>query len=113
MTKIHNFNSVFIEFVKDIHKVFPDDPDIKAVLVSSSRVIQLRPYLIAKIFADNLGRYDKYICDKDIHFLFNHKFNDPILAALIDKLKIYWSVLNEENKETLWVYFNTMMYFVK
>ena len=109
MSKIQQFNTVFIEFVNDIHKVFHDDPDIKGVLASSLVIIRLRPYLIAKMFADNLGRYEQHICEKDIHFLFTHNFKDPTLAALINKLKIYWSVLDEHNKETMWIYFNTMV----
>jgi hypothetical protein len=113
MTKIRQFNTVFIEFVRDIHKVFPDDPEIKSVLTSSSLMIKMRPYLIANMFADNLGRYEHYIYNKDVHFLFTHDFQDPTLAALINKLKIYWSVLDDDNKEILWIYMNTMMVLVK
>lgn len=109
MTYIYQFNTVFIEFVNDIHNVFHEDPDIKKVLAWSLLMIRLRPYFIAKMFADNLGKYEKYICEKDIHFLFTHDFKDPTLAALINKLKIYWSVLDEHNKEMMWIYFNTMV----
>lgn len=107
------FNTVFIDFLRDLNRVFPNDIEIRQSLFSAKVSININPYYFSQIFAENLLEYEGHICNRDEVFLFGHTFCDPHFCALIDKIKTYWLVLSEENKATMWRYLDVLLFLVK
>jgi len=104
------FNEHFIQFVMDIHKVFPKDDDILYSLNALKEIRKINPRLIMMIFTDYVVKNYKdklmagnidYFLDKDysddIKYMKNansivekiNKLRDPIRKMNdVDKLKI-------------------------
>ena len=104
------FNDHFIQFVMDIHKVFPKDDDILYSLNALKEIRKINPRLIMMIFTDHVVKNYKdklmsgnidYFLDKDysddIKYMKNansivekiNKLRDPIRKMNdVDKLKI-------------------------
>jgi hypothetical protein len=113
MPDIKNFNKIFIEFMEDIYRVFPNDEDIKNAFEKSKLIIKARPNIIYKIFLENIIQHESKINNKNEQFIFQTNFSEPILTLLLDKLRLYWVVLIPDNKDILWKYLNVMIYLIK
>lgn len=121
MPELHElFNNKLNEFLKQLINTFPDDPDFK-LFQTSVRVIRLanekKPL---ELF--NLGLTDDYknnIRNKNEEFFLNNDYkdvlnnnevnNNDVNNKLINKLKGYWSNLDEDNKKIVWDYFTILL----
>ena len=121
------FNNKLDEFIKELIKTFPQDPDFK-LFQASSRVLKLanekKPL---ELFNTGLtDEYKKNIREKNEDFFLNNDYSDVlnneklkqqpefnndenVNNKLINKLKGYWSELSEENQEIVWQYFTILL----
>lgn len=121
------FNNKLDEFIKELIKTFPQDPDFK-LFQASTRVIKLasekKPL---ELF--NTGLTDDYkenIREKNEDFFLNNDYSDVlnneklkqqsdlnndenVNNKLISKLKDYWKELSEENQNIVWQYFTVLL----
>ena len=124
------FNNKLDEFIKELIKTFPQDPDFK-LFQASSRVLKLanekKPL---ELFNTGLtDEYKKNIREKNEDFFLNNDYSDVLNNEklkqqpqfnnddnmnnkLINKLKGYWSELSEENKEIVWKYFKILVLLI-
>ena len=82
------FNDHFLEFVNDIERVFPDDPDILTSKNSFLAARKANPKLIVKIWKLYVvAKYRKEIESGNIEFFVNKDYrNDVSVSPYSDKI---------------------------
>jgi hypothetical protein len=82
------FNDHFEEFVNDVHRVFPDDPDILTAKNSFLAARKANPKLIVKIWKLYVvSKYRAEIESGNIEFFINKDYkNDVSISPYSDKI---------------------------
>jgi hypothetical protein len=76
------FNDHFIEFVNDVHCVFPDDADILATKNALTAIRKANPKMIVKIWnAFIVSKYKSEIESGNIEFFVNKDYSQDISAT--------------------------------
>ena len=102
------FNKHFIEFIIDIERVFPDDPDIMSTRKTISKSLMLIPRALIKMFNEHFVKlYSTQIENGDISFFIEndyrkqhgYKENDQVWALdKIESLRQPVKNMSEEDK---------------
>ena len=118
------FNKKLQELLSDLIVVFPDDKDFK-LFKNSVRLITLadvkKPLQMFKLSLTD--EYKKNIEERNTDFFLNNDYSDvlnndiikqtmnddDVNKKLINKLKGYWKDLNDNNRDTIWTYFNILL----
>lgn len=114
MNYVEKFNQIFLEFLQDLVYVFPSDTDLRGYLLAIKAGLLLRKEIVCSVFHKHLLIYEDQVLRKDESFFLEKDFsefhsNKVDVRQLVHKLKGYWDVLTEDNKETLWRYFKVLM----
>jgi hypothetical protein len=82
------FNDHFVEFINDVHNVFPEDTDILTAKNALLAVRKANPKMIVKIWnAFIVGKYKGEIESGNLDFFINKDYsNDVSTAANSDKI---------------------------
>lgn len=82
------FNDHFIEFVNDVHCVFPNDADILATKNALTTIRKMNPKMIVKIWNSFIvSKYKNEIEQGNIDFFINKDYsNDVSLTSNSDKI---------------------------
>jgi len=76
------FNDHFVDFVTDIHNVFPDDVDVLTAKNSLLTIRKLNPKMIVKIWNTFIvGKYKKEIEDGDLSFFIDKDYTDDVSSV--------------------------------
>jgi len=76
------FNDHFIDFVNDVQRVFPDDPDILSAKHGLTTIRKMNPKLIVKIWKTYIvAKYDVEIESGNIEFFINKDYSADLSAA--------------------------------
>lgn len=76
------FNDHFIEFVNDVHCVFPDDADILATKNALTAIRKANPKMIVKIWNTFIvSKYKSEITAGNIEFFVNKDYSNDISAT--------------------------------
>jgi DNA polymerase/3'-5' exonuclease PolX len=76
------FNDHFVDFVTDIHNVFPDDVDVLTAKNSLLTIRKLNPKMIVKIWNTFIvSKYKKEIEAGDLTFFINKDYADDVSSA--------------------------------
>ena len=76
------FNDHFVDFVTDIHNVFPDDVDVLTAKNSLLTIRKVNPKIIVKIWNTFIvGKYKKEIEEGDLSFFINKDYADDVSSA--------------------------------
>jgi hypothetical protein len=118
------FNKKLQELLSDLIVVFPDDKDFK-LFKNSIRLITLadikKPLQMFKLsltdeYKKNIEeRNTDFFLDNDYRDVLNNDIikqsmnDDDVNKKLINKLKGYWKDLNDNNRDTIWNYFNILL----
>jgi len=118
MDYITKFNATFNEFLDEMITVFPDDVDFRMYKLAMSAGVSMNNTLIINIFNQSIVTvYGDQILAKDEQFFLNNKYEDivgnPEYNALINKIKKYWTIINEDNKNAIWKYFRVLILLCK
>ena len=123
MPELHElFNNKLTEFLKELISTFPEDPDFK-LFQASVRVIKLanekKPLELFNSgltpeYKENIrSRNEKFFLDNDYSDVLSNpnltNTDDDVNNKLINKLKGYWSKLDEDNKNIVWQYFTILL----
>ena len=118
------FNKKLQELLNDLIVVFPDDKDFK-LFKNSVRLITLadvkKPLQMFKLSLTD--EYKKNIEETNTEFILKNDYSDvlnndiikqtmnddDVNKKLINKLKGYWKDLNDNNRDTIWTYFNILL----
>jgi hypothetical protein len=76
------FNDHFVDFVTDIHNVFPDDVDVLTAKNSLLTIRKLNPKMIVKIWNTFIvGKYKKEIEEGDLSFFIDKDYADDVSSV--------------------------------
>jgi hypothetical protein len=119
-TLLTAFNDHFMEFVNDIHEVFPDDVDILSAKNSFSMVRKMNPKLLIKSW-DSLvvGKYQSAIEAGDLSFFMNKDYtrdlqdvpNNPNaerIVSAIDRLRTPIKSMSADNQAKIIKYIQNL-----
>lgn len=122
------FNNKLTNFIDDLIIVFPNDNDFKLFKNTINLVKLANNKLLLKYFKlgvneefqnNILNKNEKFFLDNNYRsVLDNSKIStvinkDNVNDKLIEKLKEYWTQLNDDNIETVWNYFNILLQLSK
>jgi hypothetical protein len=119
-TLLTAFNDHFMEFVNDIHEVFPDDVDILSAKNSFSMVRKMNPKILIKSW-DSLvvGKYQSAIEAGDLSFFMNKDYtrdlqdvpNNPNaerIVSAIDRLRTPIKSMSADNQAKIIKYIQNL-----
>lgn len=119
-TLLTAFNDHFMEFVNDIHEVFPNDVDILSAKNSFSMIRKLNPKLLIKSW-DSLvvGKYQSAIESGDLSFFMNKDYtrdlhdvpNNPNaerIETAIDRLRTPIKSMSSDNQAKIMKYIQNL-----
>jgi len=119
-TLITAFNDHFMEFVNDIHEVFPNDVDILSAKNSFSMIRKMNPKLLIKSW-DSLvvGKYQSAIESGDLSFFMNKDYthdlqdvpNNPNaerITSAIDRLRTPIKSMSPDNQAKIMKYIQNL-----
>lgn len=119
-TLLTAFNDHFMEFVNDIHEVFPDDVDILSAKNSFSMVRKMNPKLLIKSW-DSLvvGKYQSAIEAGDLSFFMNKDYTHDLQAvpnnpnaerivSAIDRLRMPIKSMSSDNQAKIMKYIQNL-----
>jgi len=101
------FFSTLGDVVDNLIDMFPDDTDFRTFKTFISMIQKANPSIVINTFYAELSKFETYIDSKDEKFLLEYKANDYGAegADIFEKVKSYWSVLDDQTKDSLWQYF--------
>ena len=114
------FNEHFIQFVVDIHKVFPEDDDILYSLNALKEIRKINPRLIMMIFTDHVVKNYKdklmagnidYFLDKDYSDDIKYMKNVNSIVEKINKLRDPIRKMNDGDKLKILKYLQNLIKF--
>ena len=95
------FNDHFVDFISDIHNVFPEDADVLSAKNSLLAIRKANPKMIVKIWnAFIVGKYKEQIEAGDLSFFMNKDYSaDVVNAQNSDKIMEAINRLREPIKQ--------------
>jgi hypothetical protein len=111
MDFLGKFNRTFKEFINDLIKSFPNDPDFKMYKMAISTAMIMNESLVIGVFKEKvMDRYSEKILAKDDAFFMDNNYNElqgefSEASAIIQKLKGYWSGMSPDDRDVVWRYF--------
>ena len=119
-TLLTAFNDHFMEFVNDIHEVFPDDVDILSAKNSFSMVRKMNPKLLIKSW-DSLvvGKYQSAIEAGDLSFFMDKDYTSDLkdvpnnpnaerIVSAIDRLRTPIKSMSLDNQAKIIKYIQNL-----
>ena len=119
-TLITAFNDHFMEFVNDIHEVFPNDVDILSAKNSFSMIRKMNPKLLIKSW-DSLvvGKYQSAIESGDLSFFMNKDYTNDLndvpnnpnaerITSAIDRLRAPIKTMSPDNQAKIMKYIQNL-----
>lgn len=111
------FNDHFIDFINDVHLVFPEDADILSAKNSLSLIRKANPKMIVKIWnAFIVGKYKGEIEAGNLDFFINKDYSQDVSNAAnsdkimesIDRLRAPIKNMSEENQAKVMKYIQNL-----
>jgi hypothetical protein len=111
------FNDHFIEFVNDVHCVFPDDADILATKNALTTIRKLNPKMIVKIWNSFIvSKYKSEIEAGNIEFFINKDYSQDVsvtsnsdkIMESIDRLREPIKNMSLENQAKVMKYIQNL-----
>jgi hypothetical protein len=102
------FNDHFVEFVSDIHSVFPDDTDVLAAKNALIAIRKANPKMIIKIWnVFIVGKYKNEIESGNLDFFINKDYSNDVsntgdptkITESIDRLRAPIKLMGKDNQE--------------
>jgi hypothetical protein len=111
------FNEHFIEFLNDVHNVFPKDPDILTAKNALTIIRKANPKMIVKIWKTFIAdKYRVQIEANDITFFLSKDYSSDVLKAQnsdkimesIDRLREPIKNMGQENQAKVMKYIQNL-----
>jgi hypothetical protein len=112
------FYNQFSDFLGQLAKLFPEDPDFPAYRTALLLFQKTNPVLVIKTVHEHVTPYEETIRAKNVDFFLKHDYsghieNDDALEQVIQKLKGYWSEMSDTDQEAVWSYITLLLDLAK
>ena len=111
------FNNHFVEFLEDVHTIFPEDKQIKTAKSALLMLKKANPSAIVKIWKIHItGKYREEILNGDISFFLNKDYSDDLqgnnnqntIMESINRLRDPIRNMGEENQKKAMKYIQNL-----
>jgi hypothetical protein len=120
MDYLEKFNQSFREFMEDLQRVIPEeDAEFRMYQLAIQAAMMLQPRTVSNIFHDKVvAPYGDHLLARDESFFLSHTYDEVKgehveAAAVIDRVKKYWTIISQEDKEVVWKYFRVLILLSK
>lgn len=112
------FYNQFADFLTQLAKTFPEDPDFLAYKTGLLLFQKTNPVLVIKTVHEHVIPYEETLRAKNVDFFLKHDYsdhidNDDAMAQVIQKLKGYWGDMSETNQDVVWKYITLLLDLAK
>ena len=116
-TYLTAFNNLIFKFTDDLIETFPEENDFKVYKRALTILKAANAKKMCVIFKNYSYIYKEKILSKDESFLLANEYSEikqanedeNTVEQVINKLKLYWKELSDENKQKIWKYLETLI----
>lgn len=119
MNYLDKFNQTFTDFVNDLCIAYPNDGEFRMCKAVLGTALSVNENLVHGFFMTRIiPKFEQQILDRDDDF-FKQKDYSQYAASiagagtLIDKLKVVWVEMADDNKDAVWRYLKVLMALAK
>ena len=117
MSNTKKFNLTINNLIDDILLVFPDYQHLKSFKEKYNLLIKYNPKKPLAYFKDTVYNYKDKIINKEEDYFIKKEYNTDLekigdnewYLDQVLNIKELWVKLSNENKETIWTYFNILI----
>ncbi len=117
MSNTKKFNLTINNLIDDILLVFPDYQHLKSFKEKYNLLIKYNPKKPLGYFKDTVYNYKDKIINKEEDYFIKKEYNTDLenigdnewYLDQVLNIKELWVKLSDENKETIWTYFNILI----
>jgi hypothetical protein len=116
-TYLTAFNNLIFKFTDDLIETFPEENDFKVYKRALTILKTANAKKMCAVFKSYSFIYRVKILSKDETFFLDNEYSeikdanqdDNTVEQVINKLKLYWKELSDENKLKIWKYLETLI----
>lgn len=117
MSVLKAFNNHFIDFLEDVHRVFPEDRDIKKAKTALEMLRKANPRLIIQIWRAHIAdKYASEIAGGDLEFFLSKDYSADVTGAdnageimgAVDRLRGPIRNMGEDNQQKAMKYIQNL-----
>ena len=122
MSNTKKFNLTINNLIDDLLLVFPDFGNLKLFKEKINLLIKYNPKVTLEYFKNTVYPFHEKIKSKDEDFFLKKSYDNDITVLETDKqwaldevlnIKCLWKQIKDENKETIWTYFNILIKIIE
>lgn len=118
MDYLEKFNNTFNEFIDDLIVLFPKDADLRMYKNMLLAALCVNDKVLIGVFKESVVEtYGTQLLAKDETFFLNHDYSEftsnEEYNAIINKIRLYWTNMNDDNKNIIWKYFKVLILLSK
>lgn len=122
MSNTKKFNLTINNLIDDLLLVFPDFNNLKVFKEKINLLIKYNPKLTLEYFKTTVYPFHEKIKSKDEDFFLKKSYDNDITVLETDKewaldevlnIKMLWKQITDNNKETIWTYFNILIKIIE
>jgi hypothetical protein len=115
-TYLTAFNNLVIKFNDDLIMTFPEENDFKVYKRGLMMLNMANAKKICSLYKNYMILYRKKIEEHDESFFLENNYTEIVnntksegVEGIIQKLKNYWNILSDANKEKIWEYLSSLI----
>ena len=99
-------------FIRDLRHLYPEDKIFSVAEYSVKMYALSNPKELVQTFKEYLEKYRNEIKNKDESFFLTTDYdfnNSSYTDNIINQLRTKWTVLDKENKKSIWLYLKVLL----
>lgn len=117
-TILSAFNNTLDKFIHELIRSFPAEKKFVVFKNAIKLVQKVNPRKVLILFIEYISPYKDKLLQRDEEFFLNNNYINIINKTnaskenawvLIDKIKVYWKDINQQNKDIIWDYFKVLI----
>lgn len=114
MSYLSAFNQQLVNFIEELHNLFPKDNEISLALNTVYLLKKTNPKKIIEFFRDYFMPYEDKIKKMDVSFFIKKDYDNEVSdyvksLNVITNLKKYWDIMSQQSKKNIWIYMNVLV----
>jgi len=115
MNYLEKFNVTIAEFVADLVKVLPNDPELCVYAMVLGAAIKSNPHYVFDMFNSTVvDPYGDQIISRNEEFFLQEDYAAQIgenkdSVQFVGRIKLYWKDMSSDDKEIIWKYFRVLV----
>ena len=108
------FNNLILKFIDELILLFPEDSDFAHYKLKILFLKKANAKKLCELFKIYIYNYKDEINNKNEAFFLESDYSETVtkndnIYKILDKLKLYWKELTDNNKNKIWEYLITLI----